>query len=87
MGRKLYEQGKIKDNQNIKLNEDGIIKVERIIQEYNDKGRFSIFTNIPRMWEATFNEENEKMELKALTEGQILRRVYPSLVIHSDKLK
>lgn len=85
LARTLNEANKIADNQKVKLNEEGIKKVEETIQSYYDSGRFNIFTNIPRMWEATFSEENEEMKIRRLTEGQTLKRVYPSLVIRSDK--
>ena len=87
IGRRLYEDGEISDNKKVKLNEQGIQKVEGTIQDFYDSGRFNIFTNIPRMWEATFNEEMEEMQIKRLTEGQTLKRVYPSLVIRSDRIK
>ncbi len=85
--RKLEQEDKIQKNQRVKLNQDGVRKVEGIIQEYYDKGKFSIISNIPRMWEATFNEDEEEMKMIRLTEQQILKRVYPSIVIRSDKMR
>lgn len=85
--RKLYEEKKIDETNKVKLTEAGAKKVENLIQEFYDNGRFSIFTNVPRMWEATFNEDEEVMELKRLTEAQTLKRVYPSLVIHPEKTR
>ena len=83
--RKLQEQHGILPNQKVRLNEKGKQKVKDIIQEYYNNNGFSIFTNIPRMWEATFNEKTETMELARLSEAQALKRVYPSLVVRSDK--
>lgn len=85
IARRLNEAKEIRDNQKVKLNAEGIKKVEETIQSYYDNGKFNIFTNIPRMWEATFSEENEEMKIRRLTEGQTLKRVYPSLVIRSEK--
>ena len=67
------------------MNEKGKQKVNDVIQEYYNNNGFSVFTNIPRMWEATFNEKTETMELARLSEAQALKRVYPSLVVRSDK--
>lgn len=83
--RKLQEQHKIELNQKVSLNEKGKQKVKNLIQEYYNNNGFSIFTNIPRMWEATFNEKTETMEIARLSEAQALKRVYPSLVVRSDK--
>lgn len=85
--RKLYEDGKIGEDKKVKLTQQGIRKIEKTIQEYYEQGRFNIFTNIPRMWEATFNEEKEEMELETLREGQILKRLYPSLIMRLDRTK
>lgn len=85
--RMLYEEGKIGEDKKVKLTKQGIIKIEKTIQKYYEQGRFNIFTNIPRMWEATFNEEKEKMELETLREGQILKRLYPSLIMRPDRTK
>lgn len=85
--KKLEQENKLENNQRIKLTQEGVKKVEGIIQEYYNNGKFSVFSNIPRMWEATFNEEDEEMKLVILTEAQILKRVYPSIVIRSDKMR
>lgn len=85
--RKLYEAGIIEKNIKPKLNEKGQEKVEQVIQEYYNNNGFSILTNIPRMWEASFNEGPEVMEIRHLSEAQAIKRVYPSLIIRSDKTR
>ena len=67
------------------LNTAGEKKVWEIIQKFYNNNKFSTLTNVPRMWEATFNEDTEQMELEKLTEAQTLKRVYHNLVIRSNK--
>ncbi|MDO5555744.1 MAG: hypothetical protein Q4G09_03580 [Clostridia bacterium] len=71
----------------IRLNENGTHKVWEIIQQFYNEGEFNIMTNIPRMWEGTFDEELGQMQLVELSENQTLKRMYPNLKVKYDRNK